>query len=128
MAQSSASLFEKHKYITIETYRKSGDAVRTPVWFAQEGDMLYVFTFGNSGKAKRIRRNSQVKLAPSNRTGKPLGAFVDGQAEVHEKNSAIFPHGNQLLRQKYGLMKRIFEWMGRGNAAGQVVISIRLAQ
>jgi hypothetical protein len=34
--------FSGHKYLVIESYRKDGTAVRTPVWFAQEGETLYV--------------------------------------------------------------------------------------
>ena len=48
--------FAKKQYLNLETFRKNGDGVKTPVWFAQEGESLYVMTIPTSGKAKRIRR------------------------------------------------------------------------
>jgi hypothetical protein len=56
--------FEKQKYLNIETFRKNGEGVRTPVWFVQDGEVLYARTIANSGKVKRIRNNGQVKIAP----------------------------------------------------------------
>ena len=48
------------QYIALETYKKNGQAVPTPVWVTQEAGKLYVITEGNSGKVKRIRNNSQI--------------------------------------------------------------------
>ncbi len=53
-----------HQYLNLTTYRKSGEPVRTPVWFAQEGDTLYLFTNGETGKVKRIRNSGRVLVAP----------------------------------------------------------------
>ncbi|MBL6961779.1 MAG: PPOX class F420-dependent oxidoreductase, partial [Anaerolineales bacterium] len=55
--------FNNQNYITIETFRKSGIGVRTPVWFAKDENAFYVWTEANSGKAKRIRRDGAVKIA-----------------------------------------------------------------
>jgi len=57
--------FKDQEFLSIETFRKNGSGVKTTVWFAQEGDMLYVWTIGESGKAKRIRNNARVNIAPS---------------------------------------------------------------
>lgn len=50
-------------YIALETFRKSGEGVVTPVWVTAEGDKLYVWTVGDSGKVKRIRNNGRVRIA-----------------------------------------------------------------
>ena len=86
MSEVTKDLFKGHQYLTIESYRKNGEAVRTPVWFAEEGGVLYVWTSGVSGKAKRIRRNPQVKIAPADQGGKPLGIWVSGSASLFPVN------------------------------------------
>jgi uncharacterized protein len=120
-----------HKYIALETYRKSGEAVRTPVWFAQEpvaneqgGTTVYVYTMDNSGKAKRIRRASRVRLAPSDGRGKPLGDWVEGEAIIGD--AAAYEYGNSLMNKKYGLMKHLFDFLGRKSSGKHVIIQIQL--
>ena len=60
----SLDQFQKQKYLNLETFRKSGESMRTPVWFVQDGESLYVHTVANSGKVKRIRNNGRVNIAP----------------------------------------------------------------
>ena len=82
--------FRDHKYISLETFKKNGEGVKTPVWFAAdpardiagEGALLYMYTIGNTGKVKRIRNNGHVKIAPCTMKGVPLGEFVDAKAEI----------------------------------------------
>ena len=33
--------FEKQQFLNIETFRKNRQGVKTPVWFAQDGDRLH---------------------------------------------------------------------------------------
>ena len=66
-------------YIVLETFRKSGEGVKTPVWVAAENGRLYVWTVDNSGKVKRIRNNGRVRLAVSDSRGNALtGDFFKG--------------------------------------------------
>jgi len=57
--------FAQQQYLSHETFRESGVGVQTPVWFVQDGDTIFMRTIANSGKVKRIRKNGQVKVAPS---------------------------------------------------------------
>ena len=89
-------------YIVLTTYRKNGQAVPTTVWFAPDGDRLYVTTNTQSGKARRIRNNPAVTVAPSDQVGNVHGPIVPGRARilaVDEQASAI-----DALRGKYGAM------------------------
>jgi hypothetical protein len=61
------------KYISLATFRKSGQAVNTPVWFAEYDEKLYVMTRSDSGKYKRIRNNPQVRIARSRWAAKSQG-------------------------------------------------------
>ncbi|MFT6565014.1 MAG: PPOX class probable F420-dependent enzyme, partial [Actinomycetes bacterium] len=45
------------KYISITTFRKSGEGVSTPLWVTRDGEALYVITGAESGKVKRMRNN-----------------------------------------------------------------------
>ena len=46
---------DKEKYMSLTTFRKSGEAVVTQVWFADSNGTIYVGTGMNAGKIKRIR-------------------------------------------------------------------------
>ena len=35
---------DRHRYINLVTFRRSGEAVKTPVWLAKRGERFYVFT------------------------------------------------------------------------------------
>ena len=70
------------KYLSLGTFRKSGEKVATPVWVTRDGDDLYVITGASSGKVKRIRNNAEVELAPCDMRGRISGAEVSGTAEI----------------------------------------------
>ena len=65
--------FQGQKYLSLTSFRKSGVPVRTPVWFAEAEGKLYLFTNPKSGKAKRIRNNPRVLIAPCTMRGKVTG-------------------------------------------------------
>jgi len=47
---NNLSQFEGKPFLNLETFRKNGQGVRTPVWFTQDGGMFYVRTVAGSGK------------------------------------------------------------------------------
>ncbi len=99
--------FAKQKYLNIETFRKSGVGVKTPVWFVQEGNTIYVRTAANSGKVKRIHNNEAVNIVPCQMDGTPLGDWAPATArELSDVESAR--KVDRLLGKKYGLMKTLF--------------------
>lgn len=95
------------QYIALETYKKNGQAVATPVWVTQEASKLYVITEGDSGKVKRIRNNSQVRVAKSDMRGKVEGEWVSATAHVLTDAAAVTQQGKRLAA-KYGLFYRLF--------------------
>jgi PPOX class probable F420-dependent enzyme len=99
--------FAHYQYLNIETFRKSGVGVKTPVWFVQIGDTLFVRTAVNSGKVKRIRNNGQVRIAPCKVDGALLGEWITATARESKDNDTD-RKVDHLLDQKYGLMKKIF--------------------
>jgi uncharacterized protein len=128
MSEISKDLFKGHQYLTIESYRRNGDGVRTPVWFVEENGWLYIWTSGVSGKAKRIRRNAQVKVAPANQSGKVLGAWVSGTAELFGVDTPTYQHGNGLMDRKYGLMKKLITLFNRQDTKDRTIIKIQIQE
>jgi PPOX class probable F420-dependent enzyme len=99
--------FDRQKYLNLETFRKNGNGVKTPVWFIEDGDALFIRTVANSGKVKRIRNNGQVNIAPCRVDGALVGEWIPAIAlEVQDEDVAKKIDG--LLDKKYGLMKKIF--------------------
>ncbi len=95
-------------YISLETFKKSGDGVKTPVWFARVGDALWVVTDGTSYKVKRLRRDPRVRLAQCDMRGAAiLGAWHDGEGEVLAPADA--PEALAALRKKYGLQFKLLD-------------------
>jgi PPOX class probable F420-dependent enzyme len=117
-----------HKYLCVETYRKTGTPVRTPVWFAGGADTgrLYIYSLADAGKVKRIRNNPRVRIAPCDARGRVLGDWVEATARIEDQ--AGHDLGMSLLNKRYGLLKRIGDifsarLMGRKRAVISIVVS-----
>ena len=90
------------KYVLLTTFRKSGDAVATPVWIAPLPDGTAGFTTEPEvGKVKRIRNNSRVTLQPCGVRGavKPGSEVVEATATVKVGADAQAIH--KAIRKKY---------------------------
>ena len=89
------------KYISLETYRRDGTPVRTPLWFAADssGSEFYISTPANSGKVKRIRRYPRVRVAACDFGGNVKGTWLDAEARFCEDEEA--KRAGRLLDRKY---------------------------
>jgi uncharacterized protein len=131
-ASAGFSPFEGHKYLSLETFKKSGEGVRTPIWFAADfaglnsnSATLYVYTIDNTGKVKRIRNSARVRIAPCNMRGKILGEWIDAKAEIAAGKEAA--RGMRLLNKKYFPLKQILGFFALFSRGERIVISLRLA-
>ncbi|PYR40301.1 MAG: PPOX class F420-dependent oxidoreductase, partial [Acidobacteria bacterium] len=64
MPDQKLAPFVGQKYVSIETFKKNGQGVKTPVWFVLHDNAFYVYTEADSWKVKRIRNNARVRVAP----------------------------------------------------------------
>jgi PPOX class probable F420-dependent enzyme len=96
------------KYITLATFRKSGVAVRTPIWFAEENGRLYFMTGTKLGKFKRIRNNPSVTIAPCTIRGKVTGPEFPATARILAPEE--FERVRRLINAKYWLARVPFLW------------------
>jgi|SRR5215469_773770 len=96
------------KYISLATFRKTGVAVRTPIWFAEDNGKLYFMTGSRLGKYKRIRNNPKVTIAPCTIRGKVTGPEFSGTARILGPQES--PRVQRLIKDKYWLARVPFLW------------------
>ena len=105
MSSGTITPFLDTKYLNLETYRKNGQAVRTPVWFVIDNGTIYVTTPSTTGKVKRLNHNKNVRIVPSNIKGKPTGDWVD--ATAYFANESESSQAIKLRKKKYGLLAKL---------------------
>ena len=118
---SMIAQFEGQSYLNLETYRKTGEPVRTPVWFVENDGALYVRTSESTGKFKRTRNNPAVMIAPCDIRGNLKGEWVPAEAGV--ATAAESDVAYRLLQKKYGLKYAMTKLFLRGRR--YVVLKIR---
>jgi len=101
------------KYLLFTTYKRSGDAVATPVWaVALDAGKIGFWTSSGSGKAKRLAHTPKVTVQPCDSRGK----IKDGTSPV--TGTAKVVSGPELegirvrIVDKYGFMTKITKLLG----------------
>ena len=125
--------FAGQKYLNLETFKKNGTGVKTPVWFAADPSTsldsneakLYVYTIGVSGKVKRIRNNPRVKIAPCDMRGRVLGEWAEARAEIVTGGEDT--RGVQLLNKKYFPWKQLLDFFAKFRNRDHTVFVLRPA-
>jgi len=97
---SAAGDLDRHRYVSLATFRRNGAEVATPVWFAALGARLYVVTSGDSGKVKRVQ-----------------GAWQSATARL-VTDPQMIDRARAALRGKYGLQMWLAELLSR--ATGRI--------
>jgi PPOX class probable F420-dependent enzyme len=124
MSTNPATQFAKHKYLSIETYRKSGQPVATPVWFAERTGTFYLYSLADAGKVKRIRNNPKVRIVPCDMRGAPRGPWLEAKARILDGQAEALTH--RLLTDKYGWMKRIGDAFSKLMHRRRVAIAVEI--
>ena len=94
--------FTDQPYLSLETFRRNGAGMKTPVWFVQQGEILYVRTIADSGKVKRIRNISRINVSPCRVDGEPTGNWTTARACEVQSSSTFEESINRLFEMKYG--------------------------
>ena len=124
MSEDNLSQLSKFKYINIETYRKNGAGVRTPIWFIIYQGLIYFRTDVKSGKVKRIRNNPHVRIAPCDVRGNVKGNWFDGK--VNFANSAESSIAFSMIDKKYGFITTLIRTFNKIRRTNPVVIAISI--
>ena len=123
MATDSTAQFSGQKYISLESFRKNGQGVAVPVWFAEENGILYAYSEAESGKVKRIRNNPRVRFAPCNMRGRLKGDWLHGTARILDGPEAR--HADELLKAKYGFQKRLLGFLAKFRPRPRAYLAIQ---
>jgi hypothetical protein len=122
--ENKLAQFTGQQFLNLETFRKSGVGVPTPVWFVEKDGFLYIRTIDDSGKVKRIRNNGHVRIAPCDARGGLKGEWAEAQAKMVEGETAAM--ANALLDKKYGFQKKMFDSMAKLRKNKHAMIQINL--
>jgi PPOX class probable F420-dependent enzyme len=101
----------QEEFVSLTTYRRSGDAVSVPVWIAPATDAtggLLVTTTERSGKVKRLRHDRRVQLRPCDRRGAVAtdAPTVAAQADIIGAAQEV-RRLREAIRAKYGSRMKI---------------------
>ncbi len=100
------------KTVLLETRRRDGTWVPTPVSLVIDAGRAYFRTYDASGKYKRLRNFPQVRLARCTFRGRPLGPAVDARAV--RLGSAGAEHARSLLAARFPVLHgKIVPWVHR---------------
>ncbi len=146
--------FAKAKYLNLETFRKTGVGVRTPVWFAQdpappsrvalaqEGMEEPPLSFRPDSSPSQVEQEAvfyvyslpdsgKVKRIRNNPKVRVAPCDLRGNlrgawvdARARTCSSDEAAHGQDLLRRKYGWMKIAGDFFSRLRGRTQIVIAI----
>ena len=115
-------------YVNLETFKRDGTGVKTPVWAAALDGNLVVFTDGTSYKVKRVRRSSRARVAACDARGGSTGTWFDAECWVID-DADREARAYDALREKYGWQMRLvdlFSWLF-GRYDRRVVLEVRVA-
>ncbi|MDP6980537.1 MAG: PPOX class F420-dependent oxidoreductase [Myxococcota bacterium] len=115
------------RYISVETFRRNGRGVKTPVWCAPCGNEIAVFTERKAGKVKRLRNNDRIRVARCDMRGKVHGDWVEGTARIVDSKREE-DHAYAALREKYGWLMMVTDLLSTlsGRIRGRAVLMLRL--
>ena len=116
--------FAEEKYLSLETYRKSGKAVPTPVWFVERDGVLFASAPAHTGKVKRLRNSPRARVAPCDQRGAAKGEWLDAQAHIVGGDEAA--EADRLLARKYGFQRKMLDLWGKLKRWDYAIIAIRV--
>jgi uncharacterized protein len=108
MTSDPTTTLGEQRFVSLTTFKRSGEGVATPMWIGRDGADLFVWTPADSWKVKRVRNNPRVLLAPSSRFGKVRDGVspVEGTARVVTDPVTVERLRGEI-RRKYGLGYRL---------------------
>ena len=119
--------FKRQQYINLETFRRNGEGMKTPVWFVQDGETLFVRTVDESGKVKRIRNNGHVNVALCKVDGGLLSEWIPAQAR-RVADPTVEKEVAHLIYKKYSLMGILLSINSRLRHAHYAILEIKLSE
>ena len=121
MDSAKLKQFQGEKYLALETFKRNGEGVKTPVWFVLHNAAFYIYTEADSWKVKRLRNNPRVRVALCDIRGNVKGGWVDGTASFVDGEERQM--ADKLLDHKY-FLKIIFNFLTKINRHKRAMIKV----
>lgn len=100
------------QYINLETFKRDGNGVKTPVWAAPLDGKLVVMTAGDAFKVKRLRRDAHARVAACDFRGGVRGPWLEATGRILEREEDV-KRAHAALRSKYGWQMAIGDFFAR---------------
>ena len=96
--------------VSLTTFRKDGRPVATPVGGVVSDNTLYILSYADTGKLKRLRNNSRVTVAPCDSAGVlPAGALtIEGVGRILDVDET--KRAYRLMARKTPLARLAHAW------------------
>jgi PPOX class probable F420-dependent enzyme len=113
------------RYLSLESFKRNGTAVRTPLWFAPDADgTFYIYSQAEAYKVKRLRRTPACRVAACDMRGNVSGPWLEARADILSGDAAA--HGMALLDRRYWPWKQMLGLLARLRpGAARAVIALR---
>jgi PPOX class probable F420-dependent enzyme len=109
---ATSTPLDHERYINLETFKKDGNGVKTPVWAAPLDGKLVVFSESKAFKVKRLRRDPRFRAAGCDMRGKVHGEWYSGTGRIVEEPAQI-ARMLGALGEKYGWQMAIGNFLAR---------------
>jgi PPOX class probable F420-dependent enzyme len=103
---STFEVLAQRRTALLTTYKRDGTAVPTPVTVAVDGDRAYVRTWDSAWKAKRMRNNPAVLVAPSTVRGRATGPSIPARSRLLDGEEAS--RAARALARRQPILQGIF--------------------
>jgi PPOX class probable F420-dependent enzyme len=115
------------RYLNLESFKRDGTAVRTPLWFAPDADgTFYIYSQAEAYKVKRLRRTPACRVAACDMRGNVSGPWLEARAEILSGEAAA--RGMALLDRRYWPWKQMLGLLARLRpGAARAVVALRPA-
>ncbi len=104
--------FADEPYISLETFKKDGNGVKTPVWSAPLDGKLVVMSAGDAFKVKRLRRDPHARVAACDMRGKVRGDWREATGRILDALADV-ERAHAALRTKYGWQMAMGDFFAR---------------
>ena len=96
--------------VSLTTFRRDGTPVATAVNLAVDGERAFFRTWDTSGKAKRLRRDARIELAPCTFTGTPTGEAMPALARPVD--GVVADRARELIEGKHHVLQGLLVHYG----------------
>lgn len=98
--------------VLLTTYKRDGTPIGTPVHLVIADGRPYFRTYNAAWKARRLRRNHDVEIAPSTLRGEPTGPALHALAHLAEGDEAN--RAARALARRHPIFQRwLIPWYHR---------------